>query len=295
MGSDTICYIKSDLKNKFSYFKFEKDTVFQRNKADKNNNLVFILHGEMEVIYGDLYPRLISGGNMILLTPLSRCVCKAVSTVELIILGFGTLNHSCDKYIFQNLTPFFSLIKYEFRELEIRESLDRFLQLMQNYEQNQVPMDDLASRKIQELFIILHAYYTSDELAMLFYPLLGKNMEFKKLVVDYYLHVKSAGEFAELCEYSQGVFQKKFKDVFGETVYQWMQRQKAEYIKHRLMTSEVNLKELADELNFASSVHLNKFCKIWFGMTPSEVRQTFILKKICIEIECVKDNIFYIS
>ena len=39
------------------------------------------------------------------------------------------------------------------------------------------------------------------------------------------------------------------------------------------------LKELADELNFASSVHLNKFCKIWFGMTPSEVRQTFILKK----------------
>jgi|GEM_PF-4467715 len=61
------------------------------------------------------------------------------------------------------------------------------------------------------------------------------------------------------------------------------------------MTSEVNLKELADELNFASSVHLNKFCKIWFGMTPSEVRQTFILKKICIEIECVKDNIFYIS
>ena len=279
MGSDTVCYIKSDLKNKFSYFKFEKDTVFQRNKVDKNNNLVFILHGEMEVIYGDLYPRLISDGNMILLTPLSRCVCKAVSTVELIILGFGTLNHSCDKYIFQNLTPFFSLIKYEFRELEIRESLDRFLQLMQNYEQNQVPMADLASRKIQELFIILHAYYTSDELAMLFYPLLGKNMEFKKLVVDYYLHVKSAGEFAELCGYSQGVFQKKFKYVFGETVYQWMQRQKAEYIKHRLMTSEVNLKELADELNFASSVHLNKFCKIWFGMTPSEVRQTFILKK----------------
>ena len=50
MGSDTVCYIKSDLKNKFSYFKFEKDTVFQRNKVDKNNNLVFILHGEMEVI-----------------------------------------------------------------------------------------------------------------------------------------------------------------------------------------------------------------------------------------------------
>lgn len=68
MGSDTVCYIKSDLKNKFSYFKFEKDTVFQRNKADKNNNLVFILHGEMEVIYGDLYPSLFPW-KLILLTP----------------------------------------------------------------------------------------------------------------------------------------------------------------------------------------------------------------------------------
>ena len=51
MGSDTICYIKSDLMNKFSYFKFEKDTVFQRNKADKKNNLDLILHGELEVHY----------------------------------------------------------------------------------------------------------------------------------------------------------------------------------------------------------------------------------------------------
>ena len=34
--------------------------------------------------------------------------------------GVRHFEHSCDKYIFQNLTPFFSLIKYEFRELEIR-------------------------------------------------------------------------------------------------------------------------------------------------------------------------------
>ena len=30
MGSDTICYIKSDLKNKFSYFKFEKRYCFSK-------------------------------------------------------------------------------------------------------------------------------------------------------------------------------------------------------------------------------------------------------------------------
>ena len=87
MGSDTVCYIKSDLKNKFSYFKFEKDTVFQRNKVHKNNNLVFILHGEMEVIYGDLYPRLISDGNMILLTPLSDVYVKPYRRLNSLFWG----------------------------------------------------------------------------------------------------------------------------------------------------------------------------------------------------------------
>ena len=82
---------------------------------------------------------------------------------------------------------------------------------MQNYEQNQVPMADLASRKIQELFIILHAYYTSDELAMLFYPLLGKNMEFKKLVVDYYLHVRVPVNLQNYVDIARECFKRNLK------------------------------------------------------------------------------------
>lgn len=268
-----------DLKNQFYSFELVSGGALGSKEVNKINHLVFLLEGDIEVSYGDLCPRIISARNMLFLTPLSNYTCKAVTPVKIIIVGLDKIRHSCDKYLFQNLAPIYSLIKYEFRELEIREPLFAYLKLIQQYQEMNISAPELFLNKIKELFILFRAYYSMEEIAMLFYPLLGKNMEFKNMVTDNYPFVKNASEYAELCGFSLGVFQRKFKDVFGETVYQWMQRQKAEQIKHKLMTTDISLKELADELGFASPAHLNKFCKIWFEMTPTEVRQTFMLKK----------------
>lgn len=271
--------IELDIKNRFYYFELSAGETFVRKEMNQLNQLVFILSGEVEVIYGSLYPRTISGGNMLFFTPLSNYICRTLTPVKFIVVGLEGITHSCDRYFFQHLTPIFSLVQYEFRELEIRPALQRFLQLTQEYLELGILSPELFVQKIKELFILFRAYYSFEEIAMLFYPLLGKNMEFKRMVTDNYSRVKNAREYAELCGYSLGVFQRKFKNVFGETVYQWMQKQKAEQIKHKLMTTDISLKELAEELDFASPAHLNKFCKVWFGMTPTEVRQTFLLKK----------------
>lgn len=271
--------IRIDLKSRFEYLELEEGIAFEAKELGKYNHIFFILSGEMKVIYGDMYPRSISGGTMILLTPISNCVCRVVTPVRGVMLGFDQLINHCDHFIFQSLTPIYSLLKYEFKELEIRPPVDQYLNFLIDCIQDRVSASDWFPLKMRELFILLRAYYNIEELAMFFYPLLGKNIEFKRMVTDNYLRVKNASEYAELCGYSLGVFQRKFKDVFGETVYQWMQRQKAEQIKHYLMTTDINLKDLAEELDFASPAHLNKFCKVWFGMTPSEVRQTFMLKK----------------
>lgn len=268
-----------ELKKLFNYIEIPGEREFGHKDFDKNNHIVFVLSGNIEVTYGGLRPRVISGGDMIFLSPLSSYICKTMTEVNLIITGLDSLNHSCDKYIFQNLTAIFSLLKYDFQELEIRPPLDDFLELMKIYLQDDSILPELYVQKLRELFILFHAYYSIEELAMFFYPLLGKNMEFKKMVTDFYPQVKNASELADSCGYSLGVFQRKFKDVFGESVYQWMQKQKAEQIKHRLMADEISLKELTEEFHFASPAHFNKFCKVWFGMTPSEARQTFLLKK----------------
>lgn len=261
------------------YIEVEGEEILLKDEFYKNNYLLFLISGEIEVVYGNLKPRVISEGNMLLLDLLSGYVCKTRQFSEILLLKFSGLMPACDKFVFQSLAPIFTLIKYEFQELEIRPPLKLFLNLLLEYDRLRILNSELISEKLNELIILLRAYYDSEELTMLFYPLLGKNMEFKKMITDNYPKVHSATEYAEICGYSQGVFQRKFKEVFGETVYQWMQRQKAEQIKHRLMVTDVNPKLLAEEFDFASPAHLNKFCKIWFGMTPSELRQTYLLRK----------------
>lgn len=271
--------MEHNMVHDFRHVVWKVGEAYRQEGFRKNNHLLFLLSGDTEIVYGSRQPRIISGGNMILLTPLSNCVCYAKTPVELVIMEFGDLRDSCDPYIFQDLAPIYSLIKYEFRELVIREPLQVFLESVLAYLHTGLPMKDLSPEKVKELFILLRIFYDPEELVTLFYPLMGKNMDFKKMVTDNYLKGKNATEYAELCGYSLSVFQRKFKEVFGETVYQWLQRQKAEQIKHYLMTTEVNLKEIADKFEFASPAHLNKFCKIWFGMTPTELRQTYLLKK----------------
>lgn len=262
----------------FRLVELEPGKELLEKNFDENNHLLFMLSGELEVVYGSLKPRLVHGGQMILLSSLSNCICKTLSYSKFILLEFKYMTSGCDKYIFQNLIPIFTLIKYEFQVLDIRKPLNLFLESIQVY-LDEGGSNELFVEKQRELTILLRAFYDQEELTMLFYPLLGKNMEFKRLVMDNYSKVRNAAEYAELCGFSLGVFQRKFKEVFGETVYQWMQQQKAEQIKHRLMVSDVNPKVLAEEFDFASPAHLNKFCKIWFGMTPSELRQTYLLKK----------------
>ena len=271
--------MQNDLKESFQYIERKAEEVLWQKDFDKGNRLLFLLEGEMEVIYGNLNPRIVHCGHMILLSSLTNCVCRTLSPVRLVSLEFDKWNYACDSYALQSLTPIYSLIKYDFQEVDIRPPLDAFLELLEIYLKENIAIKGFYQEKMKEFFILLRAYYDAEELTMLFYPLLGKNMNFKIMVLDNYTKVKNASEYAELCGFSLGVFQRKFKDVFGETVYQWMQRQKAEQIKHRLMITDINPKELADEFGFASAAHFNKFCKIWFGMTPSELRQTYLLRK----------------
>lgn len=268
-----------DLRDHFCFVEIDAGVEIQRKEYDHSNHLIFILDGEVNMTYGGLRPQIVRGGAMIFLTPLANCVCQTLSPVHIMVFGIDNLNPSCDRFLFQNLTAMFSLLKYEFKELEIRPPLEAYLKLLQEYVRQKTMSAELFMLKLRELNILFRAYYSAEELAMFFYPLLGKNIEFRKMVTDFYPRVRNANDYASLCGYSFSVFQRKFKEVFGETVYQWMQRQKAEQIKHILMTTDISLKELTEELHFASPAHLNKFCKVWFGMTPTEVRTTFLLKK----------------
>jgi transcriptional regulator GlxA family with amidase domain len=68
-----------------------------------------------------------------------------------------------------------------------------------------------------------------------------------------------------------------FRDLLGETPFQYMRRQRLEYAR-RLLTDEPNTKiyRIAQRVGFSSAKQLTKVFNREFGMSPREFRQNTV-------------------
>lgn len=160
-------------------------------------------------------------------------------------------------------------------KLRIASLLDKFLKLLMIYLRSGLDCKNLFETKQQELFMLLGACYSSEELARFLLPLtLRKDNDLKKFVIENCSKAKGVHELALLCGYSVGGFKRLFKEMFNEPVYRWMLQQKANNLRVRLAGKNVNIKEIIDEFGFSSPAHFTKFCKQWLGMVPTKYIKT---------------------
>jgi AraC-like DNA-binding protein len=123
--------------------------------------------------------------------------------------------------------------------------------------------------KRNELFLLFFVYYTKEELTHFLSKLSSKDFQFKRFVMGNYLSIKNVGELAEKANYSISGFIKKFHSNFGESPYQWIQKQKAKQIYVDINDRKKTLKEIASDYNFSSYQHFAKFCKTYLGSPPT--------------------------
>lgn len=263
----------------FKYFELPAGDTLEKDSYARNNYLIFNLEGTMKYVYNGLKPQLFSAGNIIFLASQTNCMLTSDTKVRLLVIEFDELYSLCDKFTFQALSPIQSLLQYDFETLDIRYPLNEFLELQIEYLKDQMESEYLMEEKLKEVFIIFRAYYSKEELSMFFYPLIAKSVDFKNMVLANYRGNMRLEELAEACFYSKRVFQRRFKEIFGESPEQWILKEKSKQIRHYLSTSDISFKEIVEKLGFDSAVHLNKFCKTWFGMSPTELRQTLLLQK----------------
>ncbi|MDR1356888.1 MAG: AraC family transcriptional regulator [Tannerellaceae bacterium] len=128
--------------------------------------------------------------------------------------------------------------------------------------------------KHQELFLILHTQYPKEELANLFYPIIGKSIDFRTLIIDNYLKIHHIDELAEMSGMGRTNFDSKFKEEFGTSPHQWILKQKARHVRNNLGEPGATFSDVMRKYNFNSATHFTRFCKQQFGCTPTElVRQ----------------------
>lgn len=254
--------------------------VFNVNKSDETgfenverSVLVFVLSGKICVTCGSFHERIIKAGNFALF-PKNTCIYgRAIEKSEVISCAFIHNIRFCNKYSVENLaSDITDEIEYDFFQLPIRERVNDFLVLLRDCLNDGLGCSHFHNWKVQELFILLRAYYSKDELANFFYPVLGQDIDFKDFILTNYTMIFEVSEFAQKANMTLATFNRRFKEAFHQPAHKWLTARKAERVLRDIKISNMSFDEIAAQYGFSSATYLATFCKQHFERTPSELR-----------------------
>lgn len=151
-------------------------------------------------------------------------------------------------------------------------ALDSFIRTVHYHFSNHITDCQFWNLIHKELIYLLVLYH-QNETVDFFQSLQSGESTFKHLVLNHSITARSCSELATSCGYHLKTFSKLFKKEFNQTVYQWLQERKAEQIKELILQPDIPLKAIMFDFDFTSASHLNKFCKKYFGDTPTNLRQ----------------------
>jgi AraC-like DNA-binding protein len=197
---------------------------------------------------------------------------RAMSDLNYIAFSFDNQFTLCDQLALETLRK-----EYDgppvLDKLEIREAMQNVLDSIKYYLSYKIQCKHLHAIKQKEVFLIMRAFYTKEEIAHFLSPMLNKNMDFKAFILQHYMEVKTVEELAIMCQMSVRSFNRKFNDYFGDSPYSWMLKQKSRHIRTRLADSKTPFSAIIKEYGFSSPAHFTTYCKKQFGQSPSQLRK----------------------
>lgn len=247
------------------------------------NYILFIRSGEIELLCNE-HVRILKSGEIILIPKASEFAIKGIANTDIVIHCFERIQKLYDHLAFEKLLVYSDKKNYKFGPTKLLPAFNPFLDSIVFYLNNKINCKHMHEVKQAEMLMLFRLFYSKEECAEFFYPIINSNIEFKNLVLDHYKKVKKVHELAEICCLSLSTFNRKFKLFFNDSPYQWMQKQKARHIQMKLRDPNIPICDIIEEFGFSSSGHFTTYCKIHFNMTPTQLR-----KKLMDEIRLYND------
>ena len=254
----------------FKYLEFAKNAAFEEDNTTKNY-LLFFLKGDFTICCNQFHNKLFHAGEMILIPRSSRLKGFAETDSSLLSMFFDIPAENCDKLILQSLSNVCNNIKYDFSPIKIRYPLTLFLEVLTHCIKNGMSCAHLHGLMQREFFFLLRGFYEKQEIAALFHPIIGKEVDFKDFVMHNHTKVDNIEQLISLSNMGRSCFFIKFNEVFGMTAKQWMLKQKNQRILEKMTKPGVCIKDIIEELGFDSQGNFNRYCKQHFGCTPKQL------------------------
>lgn len=237
------------------------------------STLIFVLEGKVLVTSDNSHQVLHTAGYFSLQTRKSSTYIQVLEDCTFLNCHSPHDLTLCDRFTVQQLPQYIPKdFHYRFTLLPIRPRLQEYLTNLRHLLEDGLGCVHFHELKIRELYLLLRAYYTKEELATFFYPLIGKNRDFKDFVYEHYLKVDSLNEFAALANTSVDTFKRRFKETFGEPAHKWITGRKAEHVYRDIALGILSFADIAEKYRFSSVSYLTTFCKQHLGKTPQQLR-----------------------
>lgn len=237
------------------------------------SHLLFFRTGSVTLNCNEYMGRTFRPGEMIFIPSGATFSGNAQEDVEWINFAFHTPMSGCDKFKLQALRPLCDKIDYQFQALPVRSPLTLFLDLLTYCLRAGMSCMHLHALKHQEIFLYINGFYTKQEVATLFYPIIGKSLSFREMMIELASEAVTVTDLVERSHMSRRTFQRKFLEEFNEPAKKWLQKRQSVRIMNSLMDPENTLKDIMYNCGFSSFSSFNQFCQKNFGGSPSEIRK----------------------
>lgn len=251
---------------------YRKAGTVVHEPKNKQTTIVFLLEGEISVDCDAFRNRIVKTGEMALLPVGSETTIRTLQDSCLIGCSFSEIAKVCTRVQLETLAEYKGNIPYDYNILSLRGELPHFFSLLHLYLKGKIGCPRMQEGKLEELSILFRTYYTKDELAAFFYPILSKDQQFNQFVLSNYRFVSTVEELARMANISLSAFNRKFRRYFNQSAYRWILSKRAEGVLQDIKATNKSFLEISLDWKFSSQAHLTKFAKQQYGRSPREIR-----------------------
>lgn len=245
-----------------------------------NNKIVFLLEGTMRTMFRDQSEIVCVRGDFIFAPVGSSMSYKAVKNCMVMTVAVTGNIQLCRGFDIENLYKKVrklphrtQLVHNKVMALKMNRQLWNFTETLSSSLADGLLCKYYFDLKAKELFILLRAYYTKEDLREFFYYILSPDTSFSEFVQSNWLKFDSIQNLAKESNMSVQNFNKRFKNIFGMPPGTWMAHEKARCILADIQKGEKNYQQIAAEYGFSATSGLIRFCNKNFGETPKEIRK----------------------
>lgn len=253
-------------------FKYHKLSVGKGVQWKREfNSLVFVISGQIKITLGAFWERSFVKGDIVLLPSTEKYAILEVQEDSILIsFSFDVPCNVCDKLIFVNcsLPP---EKKYDFSPIHINENMWKFIDLLSTCLQEKINCMHFHVIMEKEMFFLFKYFYSKEELSVLFHPLCGESLLFKKAVLENYLDANSVSELAGLLKMSRSMFDTRFKEEFLMPPATWMRKQLAFRLRYASAAPDASVPQLMGLTHFCTPSAFSRFIREQFGCSPTEL------------------------